>query len=233
MERIDKILSNAGVMSRSECKLAVKRKQITLNGEIIKDSSVKADGENDDIRLNGVKLSLQKYVYIMLNKPQGVVSATGDGKDVTVVDLVPENMRRADIFPCGRLDKDTVGLVIITNDGQSAHRRLSPKTHCEKTYFFTTAETVSENDVEVLQKGVELKDGFVTAPCKITLIDEKNGYIVLTEGKYHEIKRMFGFTGNKIVYLKRISFGDITLDENLKEGECRFLTEKERLSFTK
>ena len=168
----------------------------------------------------------------MLNKPNGVVSATDDTRDKTVLDLVPNNMLRDGLFPCGRLDKDTVGLVIITNDGQSAHRRLAPKTHAEKVYYFETAEEVSLVDVSVLEKGVTLKDGFTTVPCKITLETNSSGKITLTEGKYHEIKRMFGYLGNKITYLKRVSFAGILLDETLKEGECRLLTEDEKLLFT-
>ena len=233
MERIDKILSNAGVMSRNECKIAVKRKQITLNGEIINDFSIKADANVDDIRYKGEKLNLEKFVYIMLNKPLGVVSATNDGRDKTVIDLVPTKYMRQGLFPCGRLDKDTVGLVIITNDGQSAHRRLAPKTHAEKVYYFTVAEPIKSSDVEVLENGVTLKDGFTTAPCKITLDNEFSGHITLTEGKYHEIKRMFGYTGNKITYLKRVAFAGILLDDNLKEGECRLLTLQEKLLFIK
>lgn len=232
MERIDKILSNAGVLTRSECKIAVKRKQITLNGEIIKDASIKADVAVDEIRYKGELVNTEKFVYIMLNKPNGVVSATDDTRDKTVLDLVPNNMLRDGLFPCGRLDKDTVGLVIITNDGQSAHRRLAPKTHAEKVYYFETAEEVSLVDVSVLEKGVTLKDGFTTAPCKITLETNSSGKITLTEGKYHEIKRMFGYLGNKITYLKRVSFAGILLDETLKEGECRLLTEEEKLIFT-
>ena len=168
----------------------------------------------------------------MLNKPMGVVSATDDGNYQTVVDLVPSNMKKKGLFPCGRLDKDTVGLVILTNDGVSAHRRLAPKSKTEKLYYFETAEVIKDEEVKTLEKGVTLNDGFTTAPCKISLLTKTSGEIILTEGKYHEIKRLFGYTGNKVTYLKRLSFNNIKLDEKLLEGECRYLTEEDIKLFT-
>ena len=233
MERIDKIFSSAGVFTRTECKKAVKQGRITVNGKVVKSSSEKADEKFDVILLDDKPCDLSKFVYVMLNKPEGVISATEDKSQQTVLDLVPEKYYREGLFPCGRLDKDTLGLVIITNDGDSAHRRLSPKNRTEKEYLFTLADEIEKGDVEDIEKGVTLKDGYVTAPCKVSLSDNKNGKITLTEGKYHEIKRIFASKGNKVVFLKRISFGGIYLDQTLKEGECRLLTQSEIELFTK
>jgi 16S rRNA pseudouridine516 synthase len=233
MERLDKYLSNAEVLTRSECKIAIKRKQIAVNGVICKDASQKIDAENDVITYNGEVVKFDKFTYIMMNKPSGVVSATDDGKDTTVVDLVPENMQRKGLFPCGRLDKDTVGLVIITNDGVSAHKKLAPKSKTEKVYYFEIADEILGGQVELIEKGVTLKDGYTVSPCKVKMLSKTSGYITLTEGKYHEIKRIFGSLGNKITYLKRVSFGKIVLDENLEEGKARYLTKQEEDFFTK
>ena len=233
MERLDKYLSNAEVLTRSESKIAVKRKLIKVNGVVITDVSVKINPEVDVIEYNGERVAFEKFSYIMLNKPSGVVSATDDGAFQTVVDLVPNNLKRKGLFPCGRLDKDTVGLIILTTDGQSAHRRLAPKSKTEKVYYFETAEVITSSEVETISAGVTVNDGYATAPCKINLITNKSGEITLIEGKYHEIKRLFGYTGNKITYLKRLSFGGILLDNSLNEGECRPLTNEEINLFTK
>ncbi len=233
LERIDKIFASCGVLTRSECALAVKRKKITVNGEIVKTPSQKADIEKDEILYENNPVELKKFVYIMLNKPQGVVSASEDGNFETVIDILPESYKRKGLFPCGRLDKDTVGLVIITNDGVSSHKRLAPKTHAEKVYYFETADEYSDSDLLNIEKGVLLKDGYITAPAKVKRISKNAGEITLTEGKYHEIKRIFGSLGNKITYLKRISFAGIKLDSNLLEGEARHLTKEEQDLFTK
>ena len=233
MERIDKIFSNAGIFTRTECKKAVKDKRITINGKVVTNSSEKASLNSDVILLDNKPCDLSKFVYIMLNKPQGVVSATEDKVEKTVLSLVPEKYYREGLFPCGRLDKDTLGLVIITNDGDSAHRRLSPKNQTRKEYLFSLADEISLIDIEDIEKGVTLKDGYKTAPCKVNLTDSKNGKITLIEGKYHEIKRIFASKGNKVTFLKRISFGGINLDENLNLGECRPLTKPEIELFIK
>ena len=233
LERIDKAFSSCGISSRSECQMLIKKGKVTVNGERVKSPSLKVDTQKDDIRLNGEKLTFKKYVYIMLNKPLGVVSSTDEGGQTTVIDIIPDNMKRDGLFPCGRLDKDTLGLVILTNDGQSAHRRLAPKTHAEKEYIFQTAEIVTDEDVTKIESGVTLKDGYTTMPCKVDLTGDKQGVITLVEGKYHEIKRIFGSLGNKITYLKRISFAGIYLDDALNDGECRYLTESEEELFTK
>ena len=168
----------------------------------------------------------------MLNKPDGYVCSTDDPRDKTVLELLPEQLRKVGLFPCGRLDKDTVGLVILTSDGKSAHRALSPSKHVEKKYLFVVADEYSDEDVTAIEHGLILANGETTKPCKINRIDEKSGYITLTEGKYHEIKRLFGARKNRITFLKRVSFGGITLSD-LPRGEWRYLTPEEELLFIK
>ncbi len=230
-QRIDKIFSSYSILSRKECEIAVKKKLIKVNGEIVKNPSLKADVDIDEITLNDVVQTFKKFVYIMLNKPNGVVSATEDTQHKTVIDILPDNMKRKGLFPCGRLDKDTVGLVILTDDGVSAHKKLSPKSQTEKVYYYKTADEVLDTDITKIEQGVMLKDGYLTKPCKVNRISKTEGEIILTEGKYHEIKRIFGSLNNKIIYLKRLSFGGIKLDDNLKEGTARYLTDSEENLF--
>lgn len=232
MERLDKVLSSGGIFTRSKCKKAVKSRRIKVNGITVKYPDEKIDPDKDEIVLDGEKISVNKFVYIMLNKPQGVVSASENERDKNVIDILPKNFKRVGLFPAGRLDKDTVGLVIITNDGVSAHKRLSPKNHSEKVYYFETAHPYTDEEVKTLSEGVVLKDGFKTAPLKINRLSSNSGEITMTEGKYHEIKRLFGYTGNKVTYLKRIEFAGIKLDETMDEGEARFLNELEIKKFT-
>ena len=169
----------------------------------------------------------------MLNKPLGVVSATEDGKDKTVIDLLPDELQKASLFPSGRLDKETSGLMILTNDGVSSHKRLSPKNHVEKVYEYECIEELSDEDKRKIEQGITLKDGYTTKPCVIENADGYSGKITLTEGKYHEIRRLFGAVGNKITSLKRVSFGNILLDADLESGEWRYLTKDEIKEFTK
>ncbi|MBE5742382.1 MAG: rRNA pseudouridine synthase [Clostridiales bacterium] len=229
--RIDKFFSTLGIFSRKECAEKIKRGLICVNGQTVKKGDFKIDEEKDEVYLSGERIFYKKYVYILVNKPSGVVSATEDGRDKTVVDLLPDNFKKLNLFPCGRLDKDTVGLVILTNDGISAHNALSPKKHVTKKYFFTTADRYSNEDITAIENGITLLDGYTTKPCKIERIDEYNGYIFLTEGKYHEIKRLFGARKNKIVFLERVAFSSITLGD-LPRGEWRFLTAEEEKIFT-
>ncbi|MBR2337480.1 MAG: rRNA pseudouridine synthase [Clostridia bacterium] len=229
--RIDKFFSEIGKFSRKECADKLKRGLITVNGETVKKGEFKVDPEKDTVCYNGEVIKYKKYVYILVNKPDGVVSATEDGRDKTVIDLLPNDMKRLNLFPCGRLDKDTVGLVILTNDGISAHNALSPKHHVEKTYHFVVADDFSNEDKTAIENGLTLADGYATKPCKIDRLTSKSGHITLTEGKYHEIKRLFGARGNKIVFLERISFSKITLGD-LPRGEWRYLTEEEEKIFT-
>lgn len=232
MTRLDKAFSECKLYSRTEIAKIIRQKRVEVNGKIINDPSFKVDLGKDKILLDGEVVCFKKYAYIMLNKPEGVVSSTDDNRDKTVVDILPKEFKRAGLFPVGRLDKDTLGLVILTDDGVSAHKRLSPKTHAEKVYYFETADPVSQTTAEEIEGGVTLKDGYTTKPCKVKLISDTSGEITLTEGKYHEIKRIFGAKGNKITFLERIAFAGIKLDSTLKRGECRYLTPEEEKFFT-
>lgn len=229
--RLDKFLSETKTLSRKEADIEIKRGNITVNGEVAQRKEQKVSTE-DNISFHGKQIFYSKFIYIMLNKPQGYVSSTDDPRDKTVLDLLPEQYQKYDLFPCGRLDKDTVGLVILTNDGVSAHNLLSPKKHVSKNYYFEIADEISSEQICNIEQGITLRDGYTTKPCKIEMNTQKSGTITLTEGKYHEIKRLFGSQGNKITYLKRVSFGDILLDENLKESEYRLLTSSEEQYFT-
>lgn len=230
--RLDKFFSQTGTLTRSQAQKQLKLGKVTVNGETIKKADYKVDPDKDEIRYNDDKIVYRRFVYIMMNKPRGVVSATEDRDQKTVLDLLPEDLLKFDLFPCGRLDKDTTGLVVLTNDGISAHNALSPKKHVEKKYLFETADAYSDADVTAIESGITLKDGYSTKPCKIERISETEGYIYLTEGKYHEIKRLFGARSNKITKLERIGFGKLEIGD-LAEGAWRYLTEEEISWFTK
>ena len=230
--RLDKFFSQTGTLTRSQAQKQLKLGKVTVNGETIKKADYKVDPDKDEIRYNDDKIVYRRFVYIMMNKPRGVVSATEDRDQKTVLDLLPEDLLKFDLFPCGRLDKDTTGLVVLTNDGISAHNALSPKKHVEKKYSFETADTYSDADVTAIESGITLKDGYSTKPCKIERINETEGFIYLTEGKYHEIKRLFGARSNKITKLRRIGFGKLEIGD-LPEGAWRYLTEEEISWFTK
>jgi 16S rRNA pseudouridine516 synthase len=215
-----------GKATRSEAGKLARSGKISVNGSVIKKCDIHIDPERDIITLCGAPIIYKKYTYIMLNKPEGYVSATDDNREKTVLDLLPEEEKRLGLFPCGRLDKNTLGLVILTNDGESAHRLLSPKHHVSKVYYFECKLPLNEENVRLLESGVDI-GGYCTKPCKINMINETNGHITLTEGKYHQIKRMLEAVDNKIVYLERISFGGISLDKGLERGMWRHLTDDE------
>lgn len=228
--RLDKFLSECGICSRSESKIFIKKGMITVNGKKAAKGEEKIDPDNDEIMFKGQKIIYAEFEYYMLNKPAGVVSATEDKNDKTVIDLVPKPHAK-DIFPVGRLDKDTEGLLIITNDGETAHRLLSPKKHVDKTYFVrTSGGEIGTEEVEKLENGVDIGEEKLTLPAEIEIL--KNGEIsesllTIREGKFHQVKRMFKAVGREVIYLKRISMGNIKLDESLEKGECRRLTEDE------
>ena len=228
--RLDKFISMLGKATRSEAGKLIRAGKATVNGIVQKAPDYKIDPDNDLVTLLSEVLTYKKYTYIMLNKPEGYVSATEDPNEKTVLDLVSVEDRRRGLFPCGRLDKNTLGLVILTNDGEGAHRVLSPKHHVSKVYKFVSRDPVCENDVKLLEAGVDI-GGYLTKPCKIKMVSENEGEITLTEGKYHQIKRMLEAVGNKITYLERISFGSIALDPALKRGEWRYLTSNEEEIF--
>ena len=226
--RIDKFLSVTGTATRTEAKKAIRSKAVTVNGVAAKSSDMHIDPLKDEIVFFGETIVYREHTYIMMNKPDGVVSATEDGRDKTVIDLLPLNIQSDKLFPCGRLDKNTLGLMLITDDGELAHELLSPRSHVSKSYRFKAAEPILPEDAKRFEKGLTLADGYVTLPAKIELTGNGDeGVITLKEGKYHQIKRMLGALNNKIIYLERITFGTLTLDESLARGEWRFLTEKE------
>ncbi|WP_010096203.1 pseudouridine synthase [Ornithinibacillus scapharcae] len=228
--RLDKLLSNMGYGSRKDVKLIVKNKRVTVNSKVIKDSGIKVDPNHDAIMVDGIKVEYKPYIYIMMNKPPGVISATEDRVDKTVIDLLTPEFKHYDPFPVGRLDKDTEGLLLITNDGQLAHQLLSPKKDIEKTYYARISGNVTDIDIEEFAKGVILEDGYQAKPAKLKIIQsgaKSEIEVTITEGKYHQVKRMFEAVGKKVIYLKRLSMGELRLDETLKLGTYRELNEAE------
>ena len=226
--RLDKYLGATGCCSRSEAKKNIRAGKVVVNGAVANSAELQVNAETDEIIFCGKTVSYRKYTYIMLNKPEGYVSATEDGRERTVLDLLPSDMKKDKLFPCGRLDKNTLGLMLITDNGELAHRLLAPKTHVSKEYRFSSKFPVSESDAKRFEGGVTLDDGYVTLPAKIVLdADGMGGVITLTEGKYHQIKRMLEALDNKITYLERISFGELVLDNSLKRGEWRYLIDGE------
>ena len=226
MERLDKVISNQIGYSRKEVKDLVKQKRITINGNVALKSDVKVDVLVDKIFVDGEEISFKKFVYLMLNKPKGYVSATEDKNMPTVLELVPDEYLHRDLFPAGRLDRDTTGLMLITDDGEFAHNILSPKKHVKKTYNVTIDIPMTEEMVIGFKNGVNLIDG----ECKeaeLTITGEYTGVVVLTEGRYHQIKRMFGCFGAKVVELERIGMGDFCLPKDLELGECREFSNEE------
>ena len=226
--RIDKLLSDMGLATRSEARAACKSGQVLVDGAPVKDSSCHVDPERQSIAFRGREISYRRYTYVMLNKPEGYVSATEDSKLPVVTELLDDELRRMELFPVGRLDRDTTGLMILTNNGPLAHRVLSPKHHVPKVYRFSAAEPMREGVEAEFRDGVTLADGY---ECKSAIIeldsDRMGGFITLTEGKYHQIKRMVASTHNRVVTLERITFGGIELDRNLARGEYRMLTADE------
>lgn len=262
--RLDKFLSEMGIASRKETKEYAKKGRIKVNDAIVKASDYKIDTEKDIVTFDGRTIAYEQFEYYMLNKPAGVVSATVDNNDRTVIDLI-DSERKKDLFPVGRLDKDTVGLLIITNDGELAHRLLSPVKHIDKKYFARVEGIITEEHIKRFKEGLTLKDGTLTKPAQLEIIKSGNEKsdnvktdnpksendksdnpksdnlksnnekadniseveITICEGKYHQIKRMIACVGGKVIYLKRLSMGSLELDENLREGEYRRLTEDE------
>jgi 16S rRNA pseudouridine516 synthase len=226
--RLDKFIVSTGRLSRSEAGRAAKAGRILVNGLPEKKADRAIDPEQDCVALDGEVLTYRRYTYILLNKPDGYVSATEDGRDPTVLTLLPDELQRIGLFPCGRLDKHTLGLMLLTNDGQLSHRLLSPRHHVSKKYRYTSKFPLTAEEIATLQEGVTLEDGYVTLPAVIEQReDESQGYITLTEGKYHQIKRMFEAVHNKILTLERMTFSFLTLDGLPDRGQWRYLTEEE------
>lgn len=230
MERLDKIIASQGKFSRSEVKKLVKSGRITVDGKLPKSSDIKLSPDECDIRIDGESLNYKKHIYIMLNKPQGVISASNDREQQTVIDLVPKNLFREGLFPAGRLDGDTTGFVLITDDGDFAHRILSPKNHIMKTYHATLRDELTEDDIIRFKEGLTLGDGTECLEAHVRVLESGDinlAEIKICEGKYHQVKRMFASIGNKVLELRRVKMGGLDLDESLREGECREITDKE------
>ena len=229
-QRLDKAIAMQGSLSRSEVKTLIRKGAVTVNGQVVKNADFGVDFDNDTVAVQGKELSLSMHIYLMLNKPQGVVSASEDKKLPTVVDLVPKELWRKGLFPAGRLDKDTTGFVLITDDGEFAHDILSPKKHISKTYHALVNGTITDEMVEGFAKGVTIGEDF-TLPASLKKISSEEqgdwGEVILKEGMYHQIKRMFGAYGLKVLELKRVQMGKLPLDPNLEEGKCRELTAEE------
>ncbi|SHE98268.1 16S rRNA pseudouridine516 synthase [Caldanaerobius fijiensis DSM 17918] len=230
MERLDKILSNSGIGTRKEVKALIKQGNVMVNDTVVDDPGVHVDPSVDAIYVNGIKLVYRKYIYLMHNKKMGYITATEDDRERTVLDLLPEEYRHFKVFPVGRLDKDSEGLLLLTNDGDLAHRLLSPNKKVEKKYYVRVAGGLGDNEVEKFRKGIKLDDGYVTLPAELEILkrgDISEAYVTIVEGKFHQVKRMFLALSKKVEYLKRVSMGPLLLDENLKPGHFRELTEEE------
>lgn len=225
--RLDKYLADAQLGTRSAVRQLLKKGLITVNGEIIKKPEFKIDPACDRVCFDTQEISPEHEVYYMLNKPSGVVSATRDNHDRTVLDLFEQQDRRPDLSPVGRLDKDTVGLLLITNDGALSHRLLSPRRHVDKTYFVRVNGVITEQMTEAFAAGLDIGDEKPTLPARLERLSENEAAVTIHEGRFHQIKRMFHAAGCEVIYLKRLSMGSLLLDESLPEGSYRKLTPEE------
>ncbi|MGM7682186.1 pseudouridine synthase [Cytobacillus sp. Hm23] len=228
--RIDKLLANVGYGSRKEVKKLLKSGAVKVDGVIIKDAKTHINPNEQQVSLLGEIVEYKEFIYLMMNKPQGIISATEDERHETVIDLLEFEDVIYEPFPVGRLDKDTEGLLLITNDGKLAHQLLSPKKHIPKTYYAIINMEVTEEDITAFKNGVQLDDGYITKPGHLTII--RSGIrseieLTITEGKFHQVKRMFEAVGKKVTYLKRLKMGSLKLDESLELGEYRELTDEE------
>lgn len=225
MMRLDKYLAHMGYGTRKEIHKRIKNNEVTVNGTVIKDVSCKVDETKDEICVLEQPVTYEKYVYYMLNKPQGVITSTSSSSS-TVMDFVPQI--RNGLFPVGRLDKDTEGLLLITDDGPLAHSLLAPKKHVEKEYYVELLNPIKEEDILAFEKGIVLEDNTKCLPATLKPIDSNTCHVILKEGKFHQIKRMFLMRNNEVIFLKRIRMHHLVLDETLSPGEYRELTEKEK-----
>lgn len=229
-ERLDKFIASQTALSRRDAQKAIRDKRVTVNGELIRSVDAKTETDADTVTLDGKPLLYKKYVYYMMYKPPGVVSATEDRTERTVLDVLPAELYRDGLFPAGRLDKDTTGLLIITDDGGYAHRMLSPKKHVVKRYIATLDREPDGCIAEAFAEGIVLSDGTVCKSARAELLGGTRVAVEISEGKYHQVKRMFAASGYKVIALKRVRIGALTLDEALSPGEVRELSEKEALS---
>jgi len=231
MERIDKILSNLGHGTRKEVKALLKKGKVEIDGVIVSDSATKVDPDKAIIKVSGEEINYRKFIYLIMNKPAGVVSATVDNHDETVIDLLDQQYHSFKPFPIGRLDKDTVGLLLITNDGELNHKLIAPKNHVDKVYYAEINKFIDAKDITTFKNGVVIDDGYKCMPAILEVLKaNENGsevMVTIQEGKFHQVKRMFESVDKKVVFLRRISFGPLKLDENLSEGQYRELSEDE------
>lgn len=234
--RLDKFISTTTTLSRAEAKKVIK-KGILINDKLIKTPDYKIDEFKDQVIVNGNRLVYQKYVYIMMNKPKDTISATEDAIERTVVDILRDEDRIYKVFPVGRLDKDTEGLMLLTNDGELAHKLISPKKDVEKKYYVEVSGELKNEHLKIIKEGVILEDGYRCRPARLEILHSSEGNskanIFITEGKFHQVKRMMKSLGATVTYLKRLSIGSLKLDENLKLGEYRYLTDDELNKLTK
>ena len=224
--RLDRLLSECKIATRTESAKACRAGLVTVNGTVARKADQQVDPERDVVVFSGEIVEYRRFVYILLNKPDGYISATEDGRDPVVTELLPEKYRKMGLFPCGRLDKHTLGLMLLTNDGALSHRLLAPKSHVTKSYGFSVRLPLSDEDVSKLESGVDIGD-YVTKPCRVELHSATEGVIYITEGKYHQIKRMMEAVNNRITALERLTFGPLSLDPSLDRGEWRLLTDEE------
>ena len=224
--RLDKFLSEAGVATRSEASRAARRGELSVNGVCVSSAALNIREEEDVVFFRGEQVVYRKNVFVMLNKPEGYVSATED-KNAPVVTSLIDSLDAKRVFPCGRLDKYTLGLMLLTDDGELSHRLLSPARHVAKKYYYRVAQTLSTGDAEKLRTGVYIAGGHFCAAHELETTADREGYITLTEGRYHQIKQMMGAVGNEIIYLERLTFGPLSLDTSLERGEWRYLTKDE------
>ncbi len=226
VERIDKILSSRNTEGRSAAKALIKAGRVTANGVTVRRPEEKFDPEQTEIRIDGERISISRFVYIMMNKPKGVLSASNDKHSRTVIDLLPEEMKRHGLFPAGRLDKDTEGFILITNDGELAHKMLSPKSHVYKLYEAECDRALTDCDAAAFEKGIRLGE-LEFMPAEMKIIEKNKALVEICEGKFHQIKRMFHAVGAEVTALKRLRIGQVFLDEALDPGKSRYLTDQE------
>ncbi|MEA5041049.1 MAG: pseudouridine synthase [Oscillibacter ruminantium] len=230
MQRLDKLLAGTGKWSRREVKLLVKQGRVLADGAPAPSSEEKYDPETVMLTVDGENVFWRKHTWVMLNKPDGYLSATEDGKGKTVLDLLPPDLQKLELFPVGRLDKDTEGLLLLTDDGQTAHRLLSPKYHVDKVYYARVDGYLEEVDCRAFEMGMTIGDGLVCRPAGLKILTagaQSECLVTLREGKFHQVKRMLAARGKPVIYLKRVAMGKLTLDEKLRIGEFRLLTENE------
>ena len=229
MTRIDKYLADLGMTSRRGAKEYLHRNMILVDGERVIKAETKVDEQKSVVQFNGKELTYSKFTYLLMNKPAGVVSAKTDKKDKTVIDLLEGRYKKMDLFPVGRLDKDTVGLLLLTNDGQFAHEMLAPKKHVPKRYYAELDQAIDSADIEAFRVGITIDGDCLCKPALLEALENgKQVHVEISEGKFHQVKKMFAALGKYVLYLKRVKFGNIALDENLAQGEYRELSTEEK-----